>query len=146
MKIRYFPDSDMLNIDLSSAPATGGGEDMAEGITLFYDGRDRLVSIEIDNASKRVDLSEIQADPAHIVDDSGGPIISFSISELAREWRVTPRTIQKTVRAMAETGLRVGKQLGPAYPIILSQEDAGKIARWREAHKPGRPGKVEQAI
>ena len=42
---------------------------MTEGVTFSYDDEDRLVFIEIYNASQRVDLTDIKANPAHIVAD-----------------------------------------------------------------------------
>ena len=143
MSIHYFPDSDMLAINLSSAPAKGGVSEVVEGILFSYDEEDRLVSIEIDAARKRVDLKDITANPPQIVDDSDGPIIVYTVSELAKKWDVVPRTIQKTIQAMAEVGIEVGKKQGPTYPILLSKSDADEIRKWREKHTRGRPLKSQ---
>ena len=64
MRVQYYPASDMLTIDLTDRPASGGGEELKEGFVLFYDEQDRLVSIEIEGASRRVDLTAIKADPS----------------------------------------------------------------------------------
>ena len=142
--LHYFPESDMLTIELRKGPATGGGEEVEEGILFSYDDQDRLVFIEIDNASQRVDLTDIKADPAHLVDDSGGPVVSYTVSELARKLGIAPRTLQKTIQAMAAAGHAVGRSQGPTYPIILSEEDAEQIKAWRVAHPKGRPAQHKE--
>jgi len=139
MKIRYYPNTDMLNIDLSAASASGGGEEVAEGIVLLYDDTDRLVGIEIEDASKRVDLTDIASKPSNIIDDSGKPVEIYTVTELAKKWNLTSRTIQKTIRAMAEAGIRIGMQQGPNHPIILDEIDVQQIQKWRQEHPPGRP-------
>ena len=142
----YYPDSDMLVITLRDAPATGGGEDATEGVVFSYDDQDRLVLIEIDQASKRVDLADIKADPGNIVDDSGGPVISYTVSELARKWKIPPRTLQQTIQVMDAAGVKVGRKWGAITnaPIVLSEEDAEKIKQWRKEHRRGRPAKKKE--
>ena len=139
---RYYPDSDMLTIDLSQAPASGGGADAAEGVVLLYDEKDRLVGIEIDNASKRVDLTDIKKNPAYIVDDSGGPVEILTVAELAERLEVGPRSIQKSIQTMQAAGIEVGlksTQKIPNAPILLTEEDIEAIQTWRQAHPRGRP-------
>ena len=142
----YYPDSDMLVITLRDVPATGGGEDATEGVVFSYDDQDRLVLIEIDQASKRVDLADIKADPGNIVDDSGGPVIRYTVSELARKWKISPRTLQQTIQVMDAAGVDVGRKWGliPNAPIVLSEEDAEKIKQWRKEHRRGRPAKKKE--
>ena len=144
MKVRYYPKSDMLVIALREMPATGGGEDVAEGVTFSYDHRDRLVLIEIEDASQRVDLADIKGTPANIADDADDPVTSYTVSELARELGMGPRAIQKTIQSMAEAGIQVGRRLGPTYPIILSEKEAARIKEWRAEHRPGRPAEVQK--
>ena len=55
MKISYYPDTDSLYIDLSEQPSAESRE-VSEGIVLDYDAQGRLVGIDIDNASKKVEL------------------------------------------------------------------------------------------
>jgi len=55
MKISYYPDTDSLYIDLSEQPSAESRE-ISEGIVLDYDAQGRLVGIDIDNASKKVEL------------------------------------------------------------------------------------------
>jgi uncharacterized protein YuzE len=143
----YYPASDMLVITLREVPATGGGEDATEGVVFSYDNQDRLVLIEIDQASKRVDLTDIQADPGNLVDDAGGPVIRYTVSELARQWKIPPRTLQQTIQVMKAAGVDVGRKWGPIpnAPIVLSAEEAEKIKQWRQEHRRGRPAKKKAA-
>ena len=139
MKVEFFPHSDMLALYLSHEPATGGGEEVMEGVYFSYDAQDHLVFIEIENASQRVDLREIRKDPRHIVDDGEEPAITYTVSTLAEKLAIEPRTLRKTIKSMRDAGIAVGHQQGPTYPIILTEEDEEKIQQWRETHRPGRP-------
>ncbi len=58
MKIRYYPDTDSLYIDLSGKTSADSRE-ISEGIVLDYDETGSIVGIDIDNASKKVDLQEL---------------------------------------------------------------------------------------
>ncbi len=58
MKISYYPDTDSLYIDLSEQPSAESRE-VSEGVVLDYDANGRLVGIDIDNASKKVELSKL---------------------------------------------------------------------------------------
>jgi uncharacterized protein YuzE len=58
MKISYYPDTDSLYIDLSEQPSVESRE-VAEGIVLDYDAEGRLAGIDIDNASKKVNLKTL---------------------------------------------------------------------------------------
>ena len=58
MKLDYFPDTDTLYIDLSERPSVDSRE-ISEGIVLDYDAQGELVGIDIDNASRRVDLRRL---------------------------------------------------------------------------------------
>jgi len=55
MKISYYPDTDSLYIDLSEQPSAESRE-ISEGMVLDYDAQGRLVGIDIDNASHKVEL------------------------------------------------------------------------------------------
>jgi uncharacterized protein YuzE len=55
MKLTYYPDTDSLYIDLSEQPSVDSQE-ITEGIVLDYDASGNLVGIDIDNASKKVQL------------------------------------------------------------------------------------------
>ena len=58
MKLNYYPDTDSLYIDLTSKPSTQS-EEVSEGVVLDYDSEGNLVGIDIDNASKKLDLKEM---------------------------------------------------------------------------------------
>ncbi|MBD3385619.1 DUF2283 domain-containing protein [candidate division KSB1 bacterium] len=58
MKIKYYKDTDSLYIDLSSKTSVESKE-ISEGIILDYDSDGNIVGIDIDNASKKIDLKEV---------------------------------------------------------------------------------------
>jgi uncharacterized protein YuzE len=58
MKISYYPDTDSLYIDLSEQPSAESRE-ISEGVVLDYDAQGRLVGIDIDNASNKVELKKL---------------------------------------------------------------------------------------
>lgn len=58
LKLTYYPDTDSLYIDLSEQPSVDSQE-ISEGIVLDYDASGNLVGIDIDNASKKVQLREL---------------------------------------------------------------------------------------
>lgn len=58
MKLRYYPDTDSLYIDLSGKPSVDSRE-ISEGVVLDYDETGNIVGIDIDNASRKVDLREL---------------------------------------------------------------------------------------
>ena len=55
MKLNYFPDTNSLYIDLSHRPSVESQE-VSEGVVLDYDGDGNLVGIDIDHASRKLDL------------------------------------------------------------------------------------------
>jgi len=58
MKLNYFPDTDSLYIDLSHKPSVESQE-VSQGVVLDYDGEGNLVGIDIDHASRKLDLHEL---------------------------------------------------------------------------------------
>jgi uncharacterized protein YuzE len=58
MKLNYYPEADSLYIDLSEKTSVESRE-ISEGIVLDYDATGNLVGIDIDNASKKVQLKEL---------------------------------------------------------------------------------------
>jgi uncharacterized protein YuzE len=58
MKLNYHPDTDSLYIDLSERPSAESKE-ISEGVVLDYDAEGRLVGIDIDNASNKVELKKL---------------------------------------------------------------------------------------
>ena len=71
MKLNYHPETDSLYIDLSERPSSESKE-VSEGIVLDYDLDGRLVGIDIDNASNKVELKKL------ILNQSPGTVESIS--------------------------------------------------------------------
>lgn len=58
MKLNYHADTDSLYIDLAEQPGVDSRE-VSEGIVLDYDAKGTLVGIDIDNASRKVELGRL---------------------------------------------------------------------------------------
>ena len=58
MKLNYYSDTDSLYIDLSEQPSVESRE-ISEGIVLDYDAAGNLVGIDIDNATRKVELKKL---------------------------------------------------------------------------------------
>jgi uncharacterized protein YuzE len=58
MKLNYHPETDSLYIDLAEQPGVDSRE-VSEGIALDYDAKGTLVGIDIDNASRKVELGRL---------------------------------------------------------------------------------------
>ncbi len=58
MKLNYFPDTDSLYIDLSQRPSVESRE-VSDGVVLDYDDQGNLAGIDIDHASRKLDLREL---------------------------------------------------------------------------------------
>ncbi len=58
MKINYYADTDSLYIDLSSKASTDSVE-VSPGVVLDYDEEGNLVGIDIDEASTKLDITEL---------------------------------------------------------------------------------------
>jgi uncharacterized protein YuzE len=58
MKLSYHAETDSLYIDLSEKPSVESRE-VSEGVVLDYDAAGNLVGIDIDHASKKVDLQKL---------------------------------------------------------------------------------------
>lgn len=54
----YYPDTDSLYIDLAEQPSAESRE-ISEGVVLDYDSQGRLVGIDIDNASNKVEFKKL---------------------------------------------------------------------------------------
>ena len=59
MVLQYYPDTNMLYIKLTSAPSSES-EQVAPGVVLDFDARNQIVGIEIEDASKFIDLSRLE--------------------------------------------------------------------------------------
>jgi uncharacterized protein YuzE len=58
MKLAYHSDTDSLYIDLLDRPSAESRE-VSEGVVLDYDSEGNLVGIDIDNASRKVQLRRL---------------------------------------------------------------------------------------
>jgi len=58
MRLNYYSETDSLYIDLSSKTSAETRE-ISPGINLDYDNEGELAGIDIDNASKKLDLKEL---------------------------------------------------------------------------------------
>lgn len=58
MKFNYYADTDSLYIDLSSNPGISSVE-VSEGVVIDYDEDGKIVGIDIDNASLKIDLNDL---------------------------------------------------------------------------------------
>lgn len=132
MKAEYYPEVDMLTIDFVEGASTESAE-LADGFVFSYDEDGKIVGIEIDNASKRVWLDDETGLEIRVM----GSI--YAVSVAAAELGVGKRAVAKTIQAMRESGLPVGKQESPTGAIILSETDLNAIKQWREQHLRGRP-------
>ncbi len=58
MKLNYHPETDSLYIDFADQPSVESRE-VSQGVVLDYDAQGVLVGIDIDNASKKLDLKHL---------------------------------------------------------------------------------------
>ena len=67
MIFQYFPDTDMLYIKLAAKVSTES-EEVASGIVFDFDEHNHVIGIEIEDASKIVDLSRLEISALPISD------------------------------------------------------------------------------
>jgi len=115
-----------------------------QGIVFHYDKDKRIISIEIDEASHRVDLDGIHAHSELIAGDAGPPRRVLTTAEVAAELGLTRFAVQKIRKAMKAAGMQLG--IRPDLPdSLLSEEDLAKIEIWRVEHPRGRPKRAATA-
>lgn len=71
MKLNYYPETDSLYIDLSEKKSVDSKE-VAIGVVVDFDENGSIVGIDIDKASKIVDLKKLESESV--------PIKSFNIA------------------------------------------------------------------
>lgn len=59
MIFRYYPDTDMLYIELINQVSTESDE-VAPNVVLDFDNNNQVIGIEIENASQVIDLSRLE--------------------------------------------------------------------------------------
>ena len=60
MKLNYYEETDSLYIDLSSMASTDSKE-IADGLVVDFDAAGRVVGIDIQHASERIDLTSLES-------------------------------------------------------------------------------------
>ena len=58
MKLNYYPETDSLYINLSEQPSVESLE-VSEGVVLDYDAEGKIVGIDIDNASNKIEMEKL---------------------------------------------------------------------------------------
>ena len=59
MKLHYYPETDSLYIELKSTPGIEAHE-IVEGLVVDLDAKCEVVGLDIDHASKKLDLSVVE--------------------------------------------------------------------------------------
>ena len=59
MKLHYYPETDSLYIELSPAPSTET-QVISDNVNIDFDARGSVVGIDIDHASKQLDLTTLE--------------------------------------------------------------------------------------
>ena len=59
LKLHYYPETDSLYIELKSVPGAETRE-IAEGLVVDFDAKGDVVGLDIDHASRKLDLSKIE--------------------------------------------------------------------------------------
>jgi uncharacterized protein YuzE len=59
MKLHYYPETDSLYIELKSTPGAEAREIVA-GLVVDFDANGDVVGLDIDHASRKLDLSKIE--------------------------------------------------------------------------------------
>jgi uncharacterized protein YuzE len=59
MKLHYYPETDSLSIELTDAPGTEARE-IVEGLVADFDADGDVVGLDIDHASRKLDLTKIE--------------------------------------------------------------------------------------
>jgi uncharacterized protein YuzE len=59
MKLHYYPETDSLYIELKSTPGVEARE-IAEGLLVDFDAKGDVVGLDIDHASRKLDLSKVE--------------------------------------------------------------------------------------
>jgi len=66
MTLHYYKDTDSLYIDLSAA-VSADSQEIADGLVIDFDESGKVVGIDIQHASERIDLTELKAEHLPLV-------------------------------------------------------------------------------
>lgn len=61
MKVRYYPETDSLYLELSAIPSADT-RIISDDMRADFDANGNLIGLDIDNASKHVDLAKLEAE------------------------------------------------------------------------------------
>ncbi|MBV6402231.1 MAG: hypothetical protein CNIPEHKO_02537 [Anaerolineales bacterium] len=67
MKFNYYPETNSLYIDLS-AKTSSDSQEVAPGVVVDFDAQGNIVGIDIDRASKIVDLTRLETTSLPLAD------------------------------------------------------------------------------
>ncbi|MFQ5963684.1 MAG: DUF2283 domain-containing protein [Candidatus Scalinduaceae bacterium] len=59
MKLNYYPDTDSLYIELVEKKTSVDSREISDGIVMDLDSEGNIIGFDIDNASKKINLSEL---------------------------------------------------------------------------------------
>ena len=62
MKLHYYPETDSLYIELNTRPSADSRE-TADGLVVDFDAGGNVVGIDVDQASQKLDLASLEAEP-----------------------------------------------------------------------------------
>ncbi|NWG26917.1 MAG: DUF2283 domain-containing protein [Ignavibacteriaceae bacterium] len=60
MKFNYYPETDSLYIEFNEK-ASSDSKEVSDGVVVDYDDEGNIVGIDIDNASKIIDLQKLES-------------------------------------------------------------------------------------
>ena len=60
MKFNYYPETDSLYIEFN-AKASSDSKEVSDGVVIDFDEKGDIVGIDIDNASKIIDLQKLES-------------------------------------------------------------------------------------
>ena len=61
MKLQYYAETDSLYIELNARPSAESRE-IADGLVVDFDAQGNVVGIDVDQASKKLDLASLEAE------------------------------------------------------------------------------------
>lgn len=109
MVFRYFADTDMLYIELMPG-VSSESQEIAPGVVVDFDANDRLIGIELEDASRNTDLSELR-------------VLALPVANLMVADRVSPQSVPFAGR---QTTLAESRE---AYSVTGSTRFANDLPR-----------------
>lgn len=67
MKVNFYPETDSLYLDLSEK-TSADSQEIAPGVVVDFDAQGNIVGIDIDRASKIIDLSRLETNSLPLAD------------------------------------------------------------------------------